>query len=140
MRAIPQLSDEESEYRKRLRRSIYRCVRDAKRREEKKGREAGDLTVSECMEMLERQKYCCALTGLKFWSDLAIKVNGKAPNGQRPRSPALDRIKHAGRYTRRNVRIVLAGVNSLRGNGSDDEMYKVAQALIRRRKPLRSTR
>jgi hypothetical protein len=30
-------------------------------------------------------------------------------------------------------RIVLSGVNSLRGNGSDEELYEIAKALIRHR-------
>ena len=90
----------------------------------KKGRtfSVPTLTAAEAEAILERQAYRCALTGLKFYSG--------TPGGFQPRMPTKDRIETDGPYSASNVRIVLHGVNALRGRGTDDEMYEVAAALL----------
>ncbi len=45
--------------------------------------------------------------------------------------PSLDRIDPHGPYSADNVRIVLLGINGLRGCGTDADMYRIARALIR---------
>jgi hypothetical protein len=87
------------------------------------------LTPDEAEAVVERQGYRCALTGLKFWSGTTGSRKGCAD----ARSPSRDRINPQGPYTADNVRIVLYGVNALRGNGTDEEVYEIAAALLAHR-------
>jgi hypothetical protein len=65
------------------------------------------------------------LTGLEFWTDDGGSYG--------PTCPSIDRINPKGDYTDPNTRITLLGVNSLRGEGSDEDMYRIAEALIQHR-------
>jgi hypothetical protein len=129
MRAIANLApatSDDTAYRAAVFRALSGMVRLAKARHA----EADDpvqvtVTTDELRAIARQQNYCCALTGLRFWSDSVGHHFG-------PRLPTLDRIVHDGPYSASNVRITLLGVNSLRGRGSDDEMYEVARALIER--------
>jgi hypothetical protein len=46
-----------------------------------------------------------------------------------PTMPSLDGIDCDGAYSDDNLRVVLLGVNILRGRGSEADMYRMAQAL-----------
>lgn len=127
------LHDEiEAAYRKRVRASVKASLRwiayDFKKKNRLELLAQSTLTDAETVEILERQNYRCALTGLEFWSG--------SKGSFKPRSPSKDRIRADGPYTADNVRIVLYGVNALRGNGTDDEMYEVAAALLAQRKAI----
>jgi hypothetical protein len=63
----------------------------------------------------------CALTGLKF--DLSRKLT--------PFSPTVDRIDNSKGYIKNNCRVILRGLNMLKGIGTDEDMYKIAAALIK---------
>jgi len=76
------------------------------------------------MTKLRNSNYCCALTGLPFWTDDADRFG--------PTMPSLDRIDCDGDYSDANVRVVLLGVNSLRGRGSETDMFRIAEALTAR--------
>lgn len=115
----------------RLRKAMDRNIRTARNRQDEKrakGKPYAEVTITldECMAILDLQGYRCALTNLQFW----YKDSGGRYG---PRIPSLDRIEHDGPYAAGNVRIVLLGVNGLRGRGTDAEMYAVAQALLDRR-------
>lgn len=121
---VPRSPEIEAAYRKRVRASVREGLRwipiDLKHEPELLARST--LTAAETVEILERQNYRCALTGLEFWSGTL--------GSHKPRRPTKDRIKADGPYTADNVRIVLFGVNALRGSGTDAEMYEVAAALL----------
>lgn len=117
----------------RLRASMRGAINFAARRQAvkaAKGRPVVKVTVTveQLMQKLRQNNYCCALTGLPFWTDDADRFG--------PTMPSLDRINCDGDYSDRNVRVVLLGVNSLRGRGSDADMYRVAKALAAK-SPLR---
>jgi hypothetical protein len=102
----------------------------AKRRGDKKlakGKRAATvtLTVEELLAKLNASGNRCALTGLEFWTDDGGSYG--------PTCPSIDRINPKGDYTDPNTRITLLGVNSLRGEGSDEDMYRIAEALIQHR-------
>ena len=100
---------------------------DFARRRQEIRRQAGKkathvtLTVSEAMGVLHQQGYRCALTRLVFYS-----LSGGSYG---PSRPSIDRREHAGPYSLGNIRIILLGVNSLRGTGTDADMYVIAKAL-----------
>jgi hypothetical protein len=86
------------------------------------------LTLAEAMSLLHEQNYRCALTRLMFYS-----LSGGSYS---PSRPSLDRIKHAGPYSLGNVRVIMLGVNGLRGKGTDTMANALAangptQQLIR---------
>jgi hypothetical protein len=111
-------------YERRLLRAMRNGIRDALARESKKAHPARvDITVEQMTEMLREQGNRCALTGLPFWSD-----ENQRPYG--PMAPSIDRIDPDGDYTLDNVRVVLYGVNAMRGRGTNGDMYRIAQALI----------
>jgi hypothetical protein len=66
--------------------------------------------------------------GLPFWDDHA-KAFGST-------IPSIDRIEASKGYTPNNVRVVLLGVNACRGAGSDDDLYRIAKALLANRPRL----
>lgn len=65
----------------------------------------------------------CELTGLPF-----ALASGRS--GPQPRSPSIDRIEPRRGYTPDNCRFVLACVNSFKHEGTTEDMYVVAEALI----------
>ncbi len=85
------------------------------------------VTWEEIKAVLEDQGYRCALTGIPFYQ--SVRVHGVSGWD----SPSLDRLDWARGYTSDNVRVVLHCVNSFRGRMSDDDMYAVAEALIKSR-------
>lgn len=68
----------------------------------------------------------CELTGLKFVPGINRKSNSY--------SPSVDRIIPQKGYTKKNCRVILLGVNALKSSGTDADMYKIAEALIEKRK------
>jgi hypothetical protein len=83
------------------------------------------VTLEQLMEKLSANDYRCALTRLEFYSDSGGSYG--------PTRPSIDRIVPKGDYSSENTRVVLLGVNGLRGEGSDADMYRIAEALCRRR-------
>jgi hypothetical protein len=113
----------------RLKTSMRGAIDFARRRQAKLPNPAEvTLTVEQAMSLLRKQDYRCALTGRLFWSTSV--VSGRA--GFSPSNPSLDRLRHGGPYSLRNVRVIFTGVNGLRGSGSDADMYAVAEALVKR--------
>ena len=127
-------ADVEQAYRDKLRASMRGAIDFARRRQELRrlaGKKPANvtLTLSEVMIVLQQQGYRCALTRLPFYS-----LGGDSYG---PSRPSIDRIQHAGPYSLGNVRIILLGVNSLRGSGSDTDMYVIARALAASGRRLR---
>lgn len=69
----------------------------------------------------------CELTGLTFRLSKIVS----------PWTPALDRVNSKKGYTKINTRIVLQGINSLKGTGTDADMYTIAEALLKHRKRIK---
>lgn len=74
----------------------------------------------------------CELTGIEF------VVNDKP--GPHPFSGSLDRIKPELRYVQNNCRFILFACNSAKGSGTDEDLYKVAEALMKHKPLLASVR
>lgn len=111
----------------RLRVSMRGAIEFARRRQARRmltGSSPAEvtLTVDEAMSLLREQDYRCALTRIAFYS-----VGGGSYG---PSRPSLDRVEHAGPYSRSNVRVILIGVNGLRGTSTDADMYAIARALV----------
>jgi hypothetical protein len=110
--------------------SLIRLAKERQRKNAAKGKPhvAVTLTVPQLMAKFKAQQYRCALTALPFWSGDGGSYG--------PTIPTLDRIKPEGGYSAANVRVVFLGINSLRGHGSDAQMYAIAKALLAHRHGL----
>ena len=71
----------------------------------------------------------CELTGLEF-------VTNGLGSGPKPRSPSIDRRIPSIGYTSENCRFVLSCINSFKHEGTEEEMYEVAESLLKMRPPL----
>ena len=81
------------------------------------GRKKYNLTVQDCLDILEQQNGLCAVSG----QSLTCIVGDYREHP--PTNASLDRIQHGGEYTKSNVRLVCAMVNYMRLNQTDKELY-----------------
>lgn len=65
----------------------------------------------------------CEVTGLAF----EFESLGAGPN---PRSASIDRIDPSRGYTQGNARFILFAVNALKGRGTDQQMFMIAEAIV----------
>jgi hypothetical protein len=77
------------------------------------------MTVEDCLDILEKQNYKCAITGLDFVLE-----------PKNPYLPTMDRIKPGGEYKKDNVRIVCNAVNSFRNKWNDDIFFYICGKVI----------
>jgi hypothetical protein len=104
-----------------LRRPFMQLMRDAKNRARAHG-----LPFDLTKEWAEsRWTGHCEMTGLPFESQI-----GKGNSGQF--SPSIDKIVPEKGYTQGNCRFVLLAVNMMKSAGTDEQMYRIAEALVQR--------
>lgn len=116
------ISTTDSAYIAQVHRSMLGAIRFAQRRRPLKAKPVVvDIRLDEAMEILRRRKYRCAISRLAFWSG-SIACYG-------PAIPSLDRMEANRGYARGNIRVVLLGVNGLRGSGTDEDTLRIAQAV-----------
>lgn len=71
----------------------------------------------------ERWTGRCELTDIPFV--LGVKIRG-------PFSPSIDQIKPNCGYTKDNSRFIIWAINSMKGVGSDKDVFDIAQAIVDR--------
>jgi len=96
-------------------------LREVRKRAKKKGL-ACDLTNGWASE---RWTGRCEISGLKFVSSDTGKFSIF--------TASIDRLDADLGYTQGNCRFVLLAVNMLKGIGTDDEMFEIAQAIVNKR-------
>lgn len=79
------------------------------------------LNPWQVIKLWEKQKGRCALSGITMTWGRGLVM---------PTSMSTDRIDNTRGYHLDNIRLVCHSVNAFRGNGTDEEMLKIAQALI----------
>jgi hypothetical protein len=81
---------------------------------------ACDLNIAWYREKL--QAGVCEITGLPFqkWGTSLHKLY----------APSVDRIDNSKGYMRDNCRMILYGINALKGEGTDQDMETIARALV----------
>jgi len=67
---------------------------------------------------------CCEATGISF----DVNKGGRSPFG-----PSIDRIDPNGGYTMDNCRVVVNCYNLAKSNWSDDDVFRMAQAVVSKR-------
>jgi len=93
----------------------------------KRAREKGqpfDLTLDDLMDLVEKQKSVCALSGqpLTFIAGEGVVLS----------NVSVDRIEHGKLYTKSNVRLVCNTVNKMRNIMSDEELVRWCKAIVDR--------
>ena len=85
------------------------------------------ISAEDCLDIYKQQKGLCAISGVPLTC-----IVGKL--GEHPKTNAsIDRIihgEHGGQYTKENVRLVCAIVNSMRLNQSDEELLWWSHQII----------
>lgn len=105
-----------------LRYSVSSAFYNAKRRCDNKGIPF-ELVYSYIDTLVEESKGKCAISGLEFKKSGISGVNC-------PRSPSIDRIIPSVRYVKGNVRLILHGLNSLKGsNETDHDLIEICKAV-----------
>ena len=83
------------------------------------------ITASDIATLLERQGWCCALSGLPFsWTA------GNKAGDRNPYAPSIDRIDSLIGYEPQNIRIVLSAVNAGLAEWGDDVYRKICRAVV----------
>jgi hypothetical protein len=86
------------------------------------GRKRDNLTREDLLAVLERQNYCCAISGLPLTCQLKL--------GTRVWSNAsVDRIEAGGSYSKENIQLVCRSVNSWRSDMPLDLFKEVCKAV-----------
>lgn len=88
-----------------------------------------NLTADSMKEMLDRQHYCCAITGIAF--DLKRTGNRAMPS-RLPFRPSVDRIEPAKGYVIENVRLLCFAANMAIADWGDDVFLEVCRAAVRK--------
>jgi hypothetical protein len=70
----------------------------------------------------------CAVT------DLPFLIGARGP-GPKSFSPSIDRIEPRKGYSPDNCRFVLMAVNALKGSTTEEDMYRIAEAIMLRKPP-----
>jgi hypothetical protein len=107
-----------------------KMARSARKRAMKRARKKGmEATITErhVVAMLEKQKFKCAITGIRFDDNI--------PSGskRRPFGASLDRIDPSRGYTVDNVRVVCAIVNLALSDFGEEAFYKMCRAARTKR-------
>ncbi len=108
-----------------LARLISDRVKNARARDKKAGRE-GEITVEWVLQLMERQKYKCAATGIQF------STFSRRTHRMNPYHPSLDRLDGSKGYDKDNVRLVVLAFNMMRLDWGDDIFEDIARAYLGR--------
>lgn len=85
-----------------------------------------NLTLLDVYEMLDRQRWRCAVSGLPF-------KTAQQKNKSDPRSaftPSIDRINNLKGYSVNNCRLVLSAINYGMNEWGEDQYYSIALAVV----------
>ena len=117
-------ADPSAEYASLKRRRPWKVIENAKRSNAKRR----GIPYSLNAKWFEgKYKAGCAVTGIAFQQGEGVIC---------PLSATVDRINSSKGYTPKNCRLVLHAVNALRGSGTDQLMYEIAEAILtNRRRP-----
>ncbi len=88
------------------------------------------LGREDALQVLRKQKHVCAVSGLKFVTERAEDALPGSRNGF---APSLDRIDCAKGYEPDNVRWVLQAVNIALADWGEDQLLKIAKAIVEKR-------
>lgn len=113
--------------------SVARMCLYAVRRARNRAKERGlpfALTAEMCLQMIQDQKYRCAMTNIKF--------SGMTPEGsrRRPFAPSIDQIIAGKGYTVENSRIVCVIVNTSLSDFGDFAFYQMCRAVVTNRERI----
>lgn len=84
------------------------------------------LSVQDLLDLYEKQKGCCALTGIPLEAKLELGTIN-------PRNASIDRILHGsngGEYTKENIRLVCSIVNKMRQALTDEELVYWCKLIV----------
>lgn len=122
-RCKPCNKEYDREFRKRSPKNGFNLVVGKLRRGHRRAQHGFNIDADFLLELWHKQEGKCALTGLPMTYS----------QGLNPFSVSVDRIVPKKGYYKKNVRLICFAVNSLRGAGSDEAMYTIAEALVARR-------
>lgn len=83
-------------------------------------------SIDDLVAMYEAQEGKCALTGI-----VMTRLGGRIMQT----SISLDRIDSKKGYSKDNIRLICHAVNAFKGPWTDDMMFDMAEALLRRNRP-----
>ena len=113
---------------------VDRMVRGARHRAKKFGLEF-DLTKEIVLEINEKQKGLCALSGVVLnWE--AYPRNAQSQRFCPTNRASLDRIDSTLGYTKSNIQVVTELANRIKGESSMEELVAVCKAIVSHQRSL----
>lgn len=86
------------------------------------GRKKDCLTREDLLEILKKQDYKCALSGLPLTCQLEVGI-------KHPYNASVDRIKAGGSYSKENIQLVCRSLNSWRADTDLKEFIAICKAV-----------
>ena len=82
-----------------------------------------DLTLEQLLELWDKQKGLCAISGLEMTT-----IKGK---GKMPLNASIDRIQPGQDYTISNIQLVCSHVNMMKSNLTEEELLEFCKAILK---------
>jgi hypothetical protein len=122
---------EYNNYVKRTEKGIASNIFSRKKYDSKSKNLDFDLDTDWIVDKLKKINWKCELTQIPFDT---FRNDDEKKTGFNSHSISVDRINPKKGYTKDNVRFILNQVNVFKQNGTDEQMYELAEALIKNRK------
>lgn len=93
-----------------------------------------------CIARAKKKNYTCDLdrewaenkwTGICELTNIKFNLDANHPSTY---SPSIDRIDNTKGYVKDNCRFILQGLNAMKGQGLDEDLYVIAENLLERKK------
>ena len=82
-----------------------------------------DLTLEQLLELWDKQKGLCAISGLEMTT-----IKGK---GKMPLNASIDSIQPGQDYTISNIQLVCSHVNMMKSNLTEEELLEFCKAILK---------
>jgi len=107
-----------------FKRNLKRCFYNLKCKRDSKRNQNIDFDVDYLMELLEKQNYRCALSGIKLTCKMIRNVHTFT-------NVSIDRIDNNKNYTKDNIQIVAFIVNLMKWKQTEEDFIEMCRTVVK---------